>query len=170
MDKTIPEAVANRMSPRVASNYVTVPEAGCWIWTGAWRRARQDFLPYGVLRAGPQTKYAHRAFYEELVGPIPHGLFVCHKCDTPQCVNPAHLYLGDGFQNMADMDRRGRGRFRGERSGHAILTESQVREIHADQRTARQIAAAYGVSPTTIGGIKNGRIWKHLNMGANRNE
>lgn len=34
---------------------------------------------------------AHRAVYDEIVGPIPYGLTLDHLCANPPCVNPAHM-------------------------------------------------------------------------------
>ena len=51
---------------------------------------------------------------------------------------------------------------RGEAHGRSCLTESQVREIRADSRSRRAIAAAYGVSKFAIDGIKTGKTWGHV--------
>lgn len=82
-------------------------ETGCWHWTG-------DRLPkgYGILvvRASGKDKkrLAHRLSWELAHGPIPDGLFVCHACDNPSCVNPDHLWLGTPKDNAQDMVRKGR--------------------------------------------------------------
>lgn len=77
-----------------------IDKAGpCWVWTGSVGTSG-----YGYVRVGPGTRVAHRAYYEETVGPIPDGLqldHLCHNADKGcrggkgclhrRCVNPAHL-------------------------------------------------------------------------------
>lgn len=80
-----------------------VPEAGCWLWAGAWFQRG-----YGSFHVNSRPMSAHRFSWELHFGEITNGLHVLHKCDTPACVNPAHLYLGTDKDNVRDMLIRGR--------------------------------------------------------------
>lgn len=70
----------------------------CWLWTaGCFTDG------YGSFRLGGRSLRAHRVSYEVSTGPIPEGLVVMHSCDTPLCVNPAHLSVGTVGDNSRDM-------------------------------------------------------------------
>lgn len=77
------------------------PNTGCWLWDGNFFQGKD----YGRFRG----KRAHRISYEYHKGIIPEGLLVCHKCDTPACVNPDHLWLGTSYDNHTDRENKGRG-------------------------------------------------------------
>lgn len=140
---------------RALVNYQPVTESGCWLWMGRTSGG------YGVAPLGARgaKKYAHRLFYEAHVGPIGDGTVICHRCDTPSCVNPDHLFLGTVQDN--NHDRMKKGRYLGTWNGRAILTEQEVREIRDLQGGMSQIAIGkhYGVSQQTISEICRRKIW-----------
>jgi HNH endonuclease len=77
----------------------------CWIWTGA-----KNWDDYGmIITRNPRRVWiASRFSYEMFKMPIPKGLKVLHRCDTPACVNPCHLFLGTDKDNAEDRRSKGR--------------------------------------------------------------
>ena len=108
---------------------------------------------------------AHRWAHERANGPIPDGLMVCHSCDNPGCVRPDHLWTGSAAENLADMAKKKRAHKGPSRHSEAHplskLSGPAARAIRADGRFHREIAEAYGVSPSLVGGIKRGTHWKY---------
>lgn len=78
-------------------------DSGCWIWS-----AYRDPKGYGTFGFKGKVQKAHRVAYQLAIGPIPEGAHVLHSCDTPPCVNPAHLRAGTRSDNMRDKVLRGR--------------------------------------------------------------
>lgn len=107
---------------------------GCWEWTGQRSRegaSRRRGAGYGQFM-GTWTRIvqAHRYSWELHNGPIPGGMFVCHRCDNPGCVRPDHLFLGTPKDNTDDMVRKGR-QVRGPELGAKVRAG---RQRVADQR------------------------------------
>lgn len=91
----------------------------------------------------------HRVSWSLHNGPIPDGMFVCHRCDVRHRVNPEHLFLGTPADNMADMRSKGRAV-----RGHIKLSDAQVGWIRGRYAVGgilqRELAEEYGVSEETI--------------------
>lgn len=142
----------------------------CWMWTGVIYSTGYGMMYFRGGRYSP-----HRIACEIKHGPIPQGMFACHKCDTPACVNPDHLFVGTPTDNVHDAMAKGRTRSgmavhpdlaaKGERVGGAKLKEGDVlvirREIAAG-KPLREIAAHYGVTRENISCIKRGDTWAWL--------
>lgn len=140
---------------------------GCWGWSAATSR---DGYPWIRISQEDGMAHAHRLSWELHFGPIPDDLYVLHSCDRPVCTNPKHLFLGTQQDNMNDMQRKGRrgerGGARGEASGSAKLTESQVLEIrrlYAMGNTSQaKLAKQFSMSVTPISLIVRRATWKHI--------
>lgn len=118
---------------------------------------------YGDFWLNGDMVLAHRAAYELLVGPIPDGMRVLHRCDNPPCVNPEHLWVGTDADNVADMVRKGRNRsVRGEAAPRAKLNDAAVRAIRATPERAVTLARRYGVAESTISAVRHRVNWKHV--------
>jgi hypothetical protein len=146
--------------------------SGCRLWQG-WLNRKG----YGELSAGGRSWMAHRLAYVLAHGPIPPGMFVCHTCDRPNCVEPSHFFLGDHTANQRDMVAKGRhakGRKKFCRRGHP-LTGDNVRRSKSGFRNCRECARirlrvlagwpeefAETMPPTEKGHRPFGRSWKRV--------
>ena len=134
----------------------------CWPWTAS----RRNTAGHGAFGKA----VASRVAYELAVGPIPEGFYVCHRCDNPPCVNPAHLFAADPRGNFDDMVSKGREGFRKNKprgSSHpgAKLTEEKVRELRRMRQAGikvNDIAVHFHVSVSLVEKILAGRFWTHV--------
>lgn len=82
---------------------------GCWLWVGGRSAAGYGVLKSLGVNGDKSIIFAHRLSWEyHNQSTIPDGLFVCHKCDNPRCVNPTHLFIGTAKDNVYDMIQKGR--------------------------------------------------------------
>src|SRR5262245_14385544 len=145
------DTAASRFWAQVSQN----PE-GCWIWKG-----RKLTDGYGGIWWGRRQCRAHRIAWELTYGPIPASLLICHVCDHPLCVRPAHLWLGTPADNSGDMTKRRRQAV----ANHwkARLTAPDIETIRTcwfGGMTHRQLGPEFGVSHQQIGHILAERCWR----------
>jgi transposase-like protein len=136
--------------------------SACWLWTGL---VDQD--GYGLLTRGSRHdttgRRAHRYSYMLLVGAIPAGMMIRHRCDQPACVNPHHLEPGTNIENMRDAVDRGRVSA-GERHHSSRLTATivaSIRERYATTDvTVAELARDHGVYGSAIKQLLTGAAWR----------
>lgn len=137
---------------------------GCWLWTASITNKG-----YGRLFAlGTGARLAHRVSWELTHGPIPQGKCVLHRCDTPLCVRPDHLFLGSMADNARDMVQKGRQRnvpHPGETNGSARLTlgivERMREQYHPREVGYGKLGELFGVSKSQTARIVKGQSWKN---------
>jgi hypothetical protein len=138
-------------------------EEGCWLWTGALTKQG-----YGAMRIGEIYVLASR--FSCVIHGLgdPRELFACHKCDTPACVNPRHLFLGTNADNTRDRTLKGRSA-KGERNSvyaRAVMTPEKVREMREAYRVGGcsylSLGKRFGVSQSAVGLIVSRQRWRHI--------
>jgi len=100
------------------------------------------------------TRTDEARFYERVA-----PMMVCHRCDNPTCVNPAHLFIGTAKDNAQDRDAKGR-----RKNSRAKFTPDEVRDVRSRAQsgeTAPNLAAEYGVHKTTVYNILRGDVYKN---------
>ena len=146
----------------------------CWSWHGG-------LFSEGYGRIG-RAGLAHRISWEIHNGPIPKGMYVCHKCDNRECTNPDHLFLGTSKENFEDMISKGR-QAKGDshamrihpeivRKGEQVSTHKLtsddvigIRRIcvnHSDSVGVSALARKYGIGKSAISKIVRRVSWKHI--------
>jgi len=140
---------------------------GCWEWTAGRNPSGYGIFTVTISAYRTHTFLAHRfAFEISTATEIPHNTFVCHHCDNPPCVNPAHLFLGDRKANARDMVAKGR-EARGDNGRHGIakltpVAVISIRESYASGQRLRALTRQYGVSARTLLSLVRGETWRRV--------
>jgi hypothetical protein len=149
------------LKQRLLDNVQIDEQTGCWNWL-----KYKDKNQYGHMKVLGKSELVHRMAYQTLVGDIPIGMFVCHKCDNPSCLNPDHLFLGTNQDNINDKVAKNRqsknGQQKGSKHSLAKLTEKDVVDIRASTLSQNKLALLYGVTQSSISHIQNKITWSHV--------
>lgn len=126
----------------------TVTESGCWEWSGSL-----DIYGYGQMAVNRGRPWkAYRIAYEAWVKVPAPNVDICHTCDNPPCINPAHLFEGSRHVNVTDAVTKMR-HVHGERQKHK-LTDVQVEEIRTRYAAGgimqKELGVEYGVTQSQI--------------------
>lgn len=108
----------------------------CLLWTASVHD--DGYGKFSIqVNAKSVTYRAHRVAYALSNGigvdDIPKGMFVCHTCDTPACVAPAHLWLGTQSDNEQDKVSKGRWRLLREKESARVKSIKQNKEKVNDE-------------------------------------
>ena len=145
----------------------------CWLWTASKRHKGYGAFVWADKNGCIVQGRAHRFIWEIKNGKIPEGMCVLHKCDTPACVNPEHLFLGTKAENNRDMCAKkrhvkggtycGKGKYkRGENHHNAKLTLENVIALRLDRRSGfsySRLAKKYKINAATAYKIIKGYLW-----------
>jgi hypothetical protein len=133
-------------------------ENGCWLWKEKLDRG------YGKFRIGSFLYPAHRFSYW-IYRENPGDLYVCHKCDIKNCVNPEHLFLGTAQDNINDAINK-KIFACGERKKNAKLSDEIVKSIlklHSEGKyTRKQLATLFNQGYSSVVDVIAGKSWKHI--------
>lgn len=140
----------------------------CWLWTGSLGGAG-----YGQFLLFKRTLLAHRVSYilhSKKI--IEFGMYACHKCDKPSCVNPNHIFLGTQKDNMSDCSKKNRTNksyltiyFAGENGPNSKLTNQNVikiRELLNKGCKQIEISSLFNISQPNVSDIKRRNTYKNI--------
>jgi hypothetical protein len=140
-------------------------ESGCWEWTGGRSKKGYGAIKQRAFNGMPHQAKSHRLSYELFNGPIPEGMFVCHKCDNPGCVNPDHLFAGSAADNVHDCAAKGRRVDMLKVKSGAKLTRGDVESILSKMLAGScdsDLANEYGMTQASIFKIRRGDGWSDV--------
>jgi hypothetical protein len=138
--------IADRLNAKLVRR-----DNGCLDWTGSTTGS----VGHGhIARGGGHhngNEATHRVAWMLEYGRIPEDKFVLHRCDSPACAEPTHLYLGDDADKVREMDSKGRRvTAHGETHSQTKLSDYYVAQLRADAPyvSYATLAAHYGISAT----------------------
>lgn len=119
----------------------------CLLWTGA------GAPHYGHMNIDGRFIKTHVIAYALSYGAVPLGKVVRHSCDTPSCIEPAHLSLGTYLDNTRDMWSRGRAN---PRRRFTLKDFSDIQALYASGLSQYAIAEIYNVRQPAVSRLLSG--------------
>lgn len=110
-----------------------------------------------VLGHGAPGSPVHQLVALTFLGPRPDGADICHADGNPRNNAVNNLRYDSRHENIIDEFRQGK--------AHKKLTMNdakRIRKMLAEGHTGQEIAKLFGVSPTSISHLKNGRTFRWL--------
>lgn len=129
--------------PANLRNIEPEPNTGCWLWTAA-----MSSNGYGSLNGIS----SHRFVWTQLVGPVPDGMDLDHKCRTRLCCNPEHLEVVTRRTNL----RRGKG------TKLSPAKVMHIRKLYDEGMSTRGISYVTGVSKSQVHLVTSRQAWEDV--------
>ena len=140
---------------RFSSKYIIDSTSGCWLWKG-----NKNTGGYGQIYYQGKCHPAHRLSYALYKGDFQPENKILHRCDTPSCVNPEHLFLGSLSDNSLDSVFKGR-----HTKCLRKLTTEMVIKILQSKLSCRKLANLYNIGHGSIWNIRHGITYKEITNG-----
>lgn len=165
----MPNATKNINHPRLkdiirfCSRVRLADSLSCWEWVGSFTDKG-----YGQFSYRSYSFLAHRFAYYLHFNEDPKGLFVCHRCDNPKCVNPNHLFLGTCKDNHLDMIAKGRKGYGGKPGEKHLLSKIKdcdvpaIRKLREEGLTYDEIGRRFGVTAGPVWRVINGQSRSYI--------
>ena len=122
------KATTKRAEARERQRAEMVEDGGCWEW-----QKGLIGTGYGQAKLDGLNWPAHRLSYHYIVGRIPNGAQVHHRCANRLCCNPDHLQVTTQHDNTAEMMGR---RFLEDEIGRLSMENDNLRQANEDLRQA----------------------------------
>jgi hypothetical protein len=135
----------------------------CWIWLKSCLKSGG----YGQFNINGDMWRAHVLSYVLTRGDIPDGIWICHHCDNPKCVNPDHLFPGTPQDDMTDMIKKGRAKHAFcETHPSSLHTDAQIANLKAwllEGKTSKaRLGRMFNFDRSSVTKIGKGLLWKQV--------
>lgn len=128
----------------------------CWNWNGLFNRAHRNARP--CFKVAGKNYYAARIAWSIHHGKDPGDKIICHTCQNPLCMNPAHLYAGTHQDNVLDKFADGYSQS-GSLNANSKLNDSDIFEIRESNKSQLELSRIHNVSRSHISRIQRYECW-----------